>query len=121
MSETIFDTIRSRAGRMMEWVGRDLARQGLLRMSDRALADMGFSRERLEAGVRAWPWRAEDDTAETIAAIRAAGARRRAAPDATDDPVGHAQGLRADLGDARGRAPIASGEGHDATEERLAA
>lgn len=37
-------------------------RRYLLGQSDRALADMGFSRELLEQGAKAWPWRLTDDT-----------------------------------------------------------
>lgn len=42
---------------------RRRARRTLLRMNDRLLADMGVSRERLEQGVKAWPWRVEADSA----------------------------------------------------------
>ena len=46
--------------------GRTRARQHLLARGDRFLADNGFSRELLERGNRAWPWRVE----ASVAAIR---------------------------------------------------
>jgi uncharacterized protein YjiS (DUF1127 family) len=45
--------------------GKLRARQELLRMSDRQLADFGFSKELLEEGVKAWPWRVPVDSDET--------------------------------------------------------
>ena len=52
--------------------GRARTRDVLLRQSDRTLADAGFSRELLLAGVRAWPWRAEgaSDDARDAAELR---------------------------------------------------
>ena len=52
--------------------GRARTRDVLLRQSDRTLADGGFSRELLLAGVRAWPWRAEgaSDDARDAAELR---------------------------------------------------
>lgn len=43
--------------RYMTLRGRTLAREHLLRYDDRMLADSGFSRELLQKGVSAWPWR----------------------------------------------------------------
>lgn len=52
----------------MARIGRESARRQLLRMSDRTLADAGFSRASLESGVGAWPWRHdEDDAAAAVA------------------------------------------------------
>lgn len=39
-------------------MGRARAREVLLGNSDRMLEDAGLSRELLESGVKAWPWRA---------------------------------------------------------------
>jgi uncharacterized protein YjiS (DUF1127 family) len=39
------------------WLRRSRARHELLRLDDRRLADIGYSRALLEAGVSAWPWR----------------------------------------------------------------
>lgn len=39
-------------------MGRARAREILLKNSDRMLEDAGLSRELLESGVKAWPWRA---------------------------------------------------------------
>lgn len=38
-------------------IGRHRLRRELLKKNDRLLEDLGFSRERLEEGVDAWPWR----------------------------------------------------------------
>lgn len=40
-------------------LGRSRAREVLLRYNDRILIDAGFSRQLLEEGVEAWPWRLE--------------------------------------------------------------
>lgn len=45
---------------------RRQARRELLGMSDRLLADAGVSRNLLNQGVRAWPWRPESDTTPTF-------------------------------------------------------
>ncbi|ASJ73628.1 DUF1127 domain-containing protein [Granulosicoccus antarcticus] len=50
-------------------VGRRRARRALLTKSDHMLADMGFSRELLEQGVKAWPWLVATDTTEQLVAI----------------------------------------------------
>lgn len=46
--------------RYMTYRGRSIARDTLLRCDDRVLADNGFSRDLLELGVKAWPWRVEE-------------------------------------------------------------
>ena len=117
MGDTILDALRSRAGRAMEWMERDLARRRLLRMSDRALADMSFSRERLEAGVRAWPWRTEDGAQGTVAA----SARRPAVPNVTSGPAADADRVRTGLEAVPARAATASDDARHASEGRLAA
>jgi uncharacterized protein YjiS (DUF1127 family) len=43
---------------IFSWIERSRLRHDLLRLDARLLADAGFSRELVEAGVRAWPWRA---------------------------------------------------------------
>lgn len=40
--------------------GQERLRRQLLEQNDRVLADVGFSRELLEAGVEYWPWRISD-------------------------------------------------------------
>ena len=52
-------TIAFRYNSYMTYVGRKRAHEYLLNSSDRVLEDAGFSRELLEKGVRAWPWRLE--------------------------------------------------------------
>jgi len=43
--------------RLLTWIERSRLRERLLKFDVRTLADMGFSRELLKRGVRAWPWR----------------------------------------------------------------
>ena len=42
---------------LLNWIDRSRLRHSLLQLDARLLADAGFSRELVEAGVRAWPWR----------------------------------------------------------------
>lgn len=60
----LFARIARGYNRHMILRGRESARQGLLGLNDRLLKDNGFSRELLEAGIHAWPWRldSENDT-----------------------------------------------------------
>ncbi len=51
---------------VLTWIHRSRLRKQLLQRSDRLLADIGVSRELLEAGVRAFPWKAPVDTTETL-------------------------------------------------------
>jgi uncharacterized protein YjiS (DUF1127 family) len=47
--------------RLMERIERGRLRRELLRRTDYTLVDMGFSRDLLEEGVSAWPWRPAAD------------------------------------------------------------
>ena len=47
---------------LMTWMQRSRLRQRLLRMDERRLEDIGYSRALLEDGVRAWPWRLPVDS-----------------------------------------------------------
>src|SRR5882757_5149114 len=47
---------------VMTWMQRSRLRQRLLRMDQRRLDDIGYSRALLEDGVRAWPWRLPVDS-----------------------------------------------------------
>ena len=60
--------------------GRSRARAALLAQSDRLLADSGFSRELLERGNGAWPWRVADTTQSgaRVASVAAAEDATRA-------------------------------------------
>ena len=49
------------AGRLIAWRRRSLERRNLLELDARVLADIGISRELLEWGVGAWPWRMQQD------------------------------------------------------------
>jgi len=46
------------------YLAKDRARRELLMQSDRFLEDVGMSRELLEAGVHAWPWRIDGQPIE---------------------------------------------------------
>jgi len=51
--------------RIMEFserVAHERTRRYLVSLDDRTLADMGFSRELLEQGAQAWPWRVPEVT-----------------------------------------------------------
>ena len=53
-------------------VERSRLRHNLLQMDDHVLADIGYSRELLEAGLRAWPWRAPSDPAAGLGRLNLA-------------------------------------------------
>jgi uncharacterized protein YjiS (DUF1127 family) len=55
--------------RLLTWIERSRMRQDLLRLDERLLADAGFSRARLDAGVRAWPWRIPAEPAADLAGL----------------------------------------------------
>jgi len=55
---------------IFSWIERSRLRHDLLRLDARLLADAGFSRELVEAGVRAWPWRASAEPAEGLGSLR---------------------------------------------------
>jgi uncharacterized protein YjiS (DUF1127 family) len=46
---------------LVTWISRSRLRQKLLKMDQRRLDDIGYSRALLEDGVRAWPWRTPAD------------------------------------------------------------
>ena len=48
-------------GRLLQWLNHSRTRARLSHLNDRYLADIGISRELLEQGVRAWPWRTAAD------------------------------------------------------------
>lgn len=50
------DKLSRAYGSYMTYLNRAKAREMLLRRTDRALEDAGFSRQLLESGVNAWPW-----------------------------------------------------------------
>jgi uncharacterized protein YjiS (DUF1127 family) len=51
---------------LLTWIERSRLRQNLLQLDARLLADAGFSRELVEDGVRAWPWRAPTEPASGL-------------------------------------------------------
>ena len=56
---------------LLTWIERSRLRNDLLRLNARLLADAGYSRELLDAGVRAFPWRlpAEPPAGPTLARV----------------------------------------------------
>jgi len=58
----IIEAIKTAYHRGVVRAGRARVRRELLNLSERSLTDAGFSRELLEAGVSAWPWRVNQDT-----------------------------------------------------------
>jgi len=51
---------------LLTWIERSRLRKDLLRLDPRLVADAGFSRELLEAGIRAWPWRTPAEPAVSM-------------------------------------------------------
>ena len=56
--------------KLLIWIERSRMRQDLLRLDPRLFADAGFSQALLEAGARAWPWRAPAESAAGLASLR---------------------------------------------------
>ena len=60
-------SLKQRLINALEIAGRKRVRHELMAMSDHQLNDMGFSRKKLQQGVKAWPWR---ETAATVEILR---------------------------------------------------
>ena len=58
----IFTTIKNKIIESQKKAGYSRARKELLKLSDRQLDDLGFSRGLLMQGVSAYPWREEEIT-----------------------------------------------------------
>ena len=102
--------LTSGLGNLRRRIARARTCTELLRRNDRVLADAGFSRELLELGARAWPWRV-DTGAEDLRYV--ARMRRRRAIlelEAYDDRA------LADLAIARADIPRAVSEGRTGIE-----
>jgi|SRR5690349_21314938 uncharacterized protein YjiS (DUF1127 family) len=52
------------------WLKRSRLRHDLLQLDARRLADIGYSRDLLEEGVRAWPWRLPTDPAAGLGPLQ---------------------------------------------------
>ncbi len=73
--KSIFSAFYNALIRVQERRARQKLRSELLRLSDLALIDAGFDRALLESGVKAWPWRIQEEaTTVTVkhATIKAA-------------------------------------------------
>lgn len=73
-----FSSINKLLENYLTHVGRSKARQVLLGLSDRQLLDNGISRELLESGTRAWPWRFSDEKSVNAPCMVAASDFRQA-------------------------------------------
>ena len=63
---------------LVTWLERSRLRQRLLRMDERRLDDIGYSRALLEEGVRAWPWRLPVDSFAALGRFDLSSDARRA-------------------------------------------
>ena len=61
----------------LTWLERSRLRQKLLRMDERRLSDIGYSRALLEDGMRAWPWRLQIDSIAGLGRLNFSDAFRR--------------------------------------------
>ena len=61
-----FENIKARYVGFMMGVARGRVRRELLSRNDRLLNDIGVSRELLEQGVDAWPWKANGQANESV-------------------------------------------------------
>lgn len=73
-----FTTLARTLRNMFEASGRMHTRAILLGMSDRELADKGFSREKLEAGIHTWPWRIDKSDRDATVFQPSSARHRRA-------------------------------------------
>lgn len=92
---SILERIHSLASHAALYMARRSDRALLLQLDDRTLADINISRALLEAGVAAWPWRAD----EHDQAVHAHASRLRTA---MDELQAYSDAELADIGVARG-------------------
>ena len=83
------------------WLGRERLRRHLLGLSDRTLEDAGFSRELLESGADAWPWRAQAEDHGVRPGVGRAGLANREIKQAVTELNAYSDVELADLGLAR--------------------
>jgi len=79
----IFDRII----KSFELSGRARTLQILRGLSDRQLDDAGLSRELLNQGLKAWPWRVEETTSLDLAAVRKVSAIKPAVNNSSNLPA----------------------------------
>lgn len=77
----VFKKLANGYERYMTYRGREIARDHLLRCDDRMLADNNFSRELLNQGVDAWPWRTIEEQEHHLRAAIDHASRRQAIQD----------------------------------------
>ena len=99
--------------------GRARVRRELLRLDDRLLADAGFSREMLETGIEAWPWRA--GTEDWVVPADVLAENRRELVSAAEALRRYSDAELTDLGIARGEIDRAVREGRPGIDDRRAA
>lgn len=115
----VFKNMAQGYERYMTYRGRTLAREYLLRCDDRMLTDSGFSRELLQKGVNAWPWRTMEEQDTSLYGNAALTARAQAITDLKS--LNDAE--LADLGITRGtiEQSVISGRAGVVTDQRLKA
>ncbi len=101
--------------------GRARARRELLHMDDRLLADAGFSRELLELGVDAWPWRVQECADRLTSPLVEVEAAERELASAAEALRRYSDAELTDLGIARGDIDRAVREGRPGIDDRRAA
>lgn len=87
---------------LMTWIERSRLRQRLLRMDDRRLEDIGYSRALLEDGVRAWPWRLPIDSIAGLGRFELGSFRGPSYAKAVADLQAYSDAELSDLGLSRG-------------------
>ena len=87
---------------LMTWVQRSRLRQRLLRMDERRLEDIGYSRGLLEDGVRAWPWRLPVDSIARLGRFELGASRGPNYAKAVAELQAYSDAELADLGLSRG-------------------
>ena len=92
----------------LERNGQQRTREYLLGLSDRHLEDMGFSRELIKQGPKAWPWRIPEEPSGTLSA-----AMRQHKNGGIEQPIDYVHG---DHGIEQ-----ATGFNRPATDDKLAA
>ena len=88
---------------ILTWIERSRLRKALLRLDERRLNDIGYSRTLLEAGMRYWPWRTPTDPTGGLGRFRfETGPREPGIADAVAELKAYSDAELADLDLTRG-------------------
>lgn len=80
---------------------KERVRRELLQRSDRSLIDLGFSRQKLEQGVAAWPWREQLGNDAEVNVAANAGTAQLSYRQAVKELQGYSDAELTELGIAR--------------------